>query len=392
MNSKYIDLDKYNIKFKQLISGPAPVGRILNYLVMTGKKELKHKNGNRDLNLSDNIASAWCSEFMVGLGLVYYEDDGSNNIFPLILTENGKILFDLIKNFPKFDESEDPSECKRVLKTLDKRAYLTFFEIFKSSPVCLNLCKYIENKNANKFLNSTFKDDYYETFKILYDGGNYNRNSRTTTGDNRVPSLIQLCQFFECACFSDDKKFIIFDHQKLCENKAKAKFIDLDKKTINKLESEVCKIEITVSDLVAKYGYDGNVIREVLVRNSSVQRIFKNNLIAKYGCKCAICNIKIEATLNASHIFESGKSNVIQKADCENGLLLCALHDNLFDKHLITFDCETGQLICADEVEEVLADYNLSKDIKLEDRFMTTERKKYLAEHNKAFYDKSKKK
>ena len=34
MKLNYVDLNEYSIAFKQLISGPAPVGRILNYLIL----------------------------------------------------------------------------------------------------------------------------------------------------------------------------------------------------------------------------------------------------------------------------------------------------------------------------------------------------------------------
>ena len=58
----YINLSDYNIGFKQLISGPAPVGRILNYVKLAGEGKLYHKVGHRSTSLSGGeIASAWCS-------------------------------------------------------------------------------------------------------------------------------------------------------------------------------------------------------------------------------------------------------------------------------------------------------------------------------------------
>ena len=56
--AKYILLSTYRIELKNLISGPAPVGRILNYLNLTGNGCLKHKNGYRLTNLINNVASA----------------------------------------------------------------------------------------------------------------------------------------------------------------------------------------------------------------------------------------------------------------------------------------------------------------------------------------------
>jgi predicted restriction endonuclease len=42
--------------------------------------------------------------------------------------------------------------------------------------------------------------------------------------------------------------------------------------------------------------------------------------------------------LRASHIKSWKQSTDAEKLDENNGLLLCAHHDALFDKHLITFD------------------------------------------------------
>jgi predicted restriction endonuclease len=81
---------------------------------------------------------------------------------------------------------------------------------------------------------------------------------------------------------------------------------------------------------------------------------------------------------------------VIEKADCENGLLLCSLHDKLFDRYLISFDFNTGKLIYAEPLKGQLVEYQLSEDLTLEERFMTDERKDYLMKHNMAFYERNK--
>ena len=389
MKVDYINLNEYNVEFKQLISGPAPVGRILNYLVLTGKGVLRHKNGNRDLYLNDNVASAWCSEFMVGLGLIFYVEESGKTIYPLQLTENGNQLFSLIKDYPdKFNDDVDPTQCYNQLHSYSESAYNLFFRIFKSSPICINLCRYIQNASTNSFLKSIFKDDYFECFKILYEGGVYNRAARTTTGANRVPSLLQLCQFFNC--LKETNTHFIFDYEELCKNNERIVFIPIDSKKVSELAKEDTKNERIINDLVSKYGIDGTVAREIVTRNSSVQELFRNNLIAKYGCKCAICEKNLESVLIASHIVPSSESNVIEKVDCENGLLLCALHDKLFDRYLISFDFISGKLIYAELLKGQLAEYQLSEDLILEERFMTDERKEYLMKHNMAFYERNK--
>ena len=388
MSIQYENLNDYGISFKHLISGPAPVGRILNYLILTGKGVLKHKNGNRDLNLFNNIASAWCSEFMVGLGLVYYNED-RNSVYQLYLTDNGKKLYELIKNHsPNFDESPDPTNCRQELITYNKDAFDLFFNIFKSSPVCKNLCKYIANAGKYNFPRDTFKDDYFECFKLLYEGGTYNRLSRTTTAANRVPSLLQLCEFF--SCLQTSETYFIFDYKKLSTYSTEVKFINIDKNIIDAFEKEEKKQEIVIKDLIEKYGIDGTVAQEVVVRNSKVQEIFRNNLIARYGCKCAICNKNIDKVLIASHIVPSSECNVLDKANCENGLLLCAMHDKLFDKYLISFSFDTGLLLYSEALKDKLEEYQLSEGFCLDEKYLTDERKTFLLKHNLEFYERNK--
>lgn len=389
MKKEYVDLNEYNVRFKHLISGPAPVGRILNYLVLAGKGKLKHKNGNRDLSLINDIASAWCSEFMVGLQLVYYVEKKGKTVYPLYLTDKGKELYELIKDYPgSFDVDADPTTCRQELLSFSKDAYDLFFRIFKTSPICKNLVAYIINKGTNEFDKATFMDDYFEEFKVYYEGGTYNRYSRTPTGANRVPSLLQICTFFNCLGKTSNK--YIFSLEELSKDLDKREFVELVPQVVEKIEKEDQNNEALIEELISKYGITGNVAREIITRNSSVQSLFRNNLIVRYGCKCAICNKNIETVLVASHIVPASCSNVVEKADCENGLLLCALHDKLFDRYLISFDANTGKLLYADCLKDKLAEYQLQDGMHLEERFMTQERKEYLLKHNTEFYERNK--
>lgn len=378
----YIKLSDYKIEFKQLISGPAPVGRILNYLKLIGKNILKHKNGNRNLQLQDNIGSAWATEFMCALGLCYYIDDNKSSVFPLYLTKSGRALYELIRDHDDFNENSDPEICKIELMDYSEKAYNLFFEIFKASPVCINLCAYLINHQNNEYPRQTFYDEYFDFFNNYYCGISNTGNHRNA-GFNRVPSVVQLCQFFNCLLKKGNN--IIFNVEKLNTRNSLYIFKPITSDVEVKLQQEAVLHEVMANDLINKYGIDGTVAREIITRNSSVQDLFRNNLIAKYGCKCAICNKEIEDVLVASHIKPASLSNVVEKADCENGLLLCTLHDKLFDRYLISFDFMTGELMYCDELKDNLEEYQLHEGMKLEERYMTTERKKYLLYHNIEF-------
>lgn len=99
------------------------------------------------------------------------------------------------------------------------------------------------------------------------------------------------------------------------------------------------------ADLAEKYGEDGTVFVSGLARNSELQKKFKNNLSVEQEHKCVICGLRTEKLLIGSHIKPSADCNVHEKADTQNGLLLCANHDKLFDRHLISFNPQNGKIV-----------------------------------------------
>lgn len=94
----------------------------------------------------------------------------------------------------------------------------------------------------------------------------------------------------------------------------------------------------SVASLKSKIANLSNTEQEIVTKARVGQGYFRDLLINKYSCKCALCNISTKSMLMASHIKEWALSTDAEKLDENNGLLLCAHHDALFDKHLITFD------------------------------------------------------
>lgn len=94
----------------------------------------------------------------------------------------------------------------------------------------------------------------------------------------------------------------------------------------------------SVATLKAKISSLSSTEQETVTKARVGQGYFRDLLINKYSCKCALCNISTKTMLTASHIKEWADSTDAEKLDENNGLLLCAHHDALFDKHLITFD------------------------------------------------------
>jgi hypothetical protein len=386
--SKFIDLKTFGLEFKHIITGPAPVGRILNYVKLIGEGKLKHKNGSRDLSLNDGIGSAWATEFLVGLGLATYDSSSRYNSAIMYLTSNGKNLYESIKTINiVLDESPDISLCKQQVTKNGDKIISIFEKTFRDSVVFKNLEIYLaDNGYRQYFKNNTFIDNYFETLKIYYEGGTYDRNVRTTAGQNRVPSLIQLCTFFgylsvtgEYGVFDLNPKYYVDENHII---------IDYTKEIDDLKKNEVSE-QIIIDDLVKKYGIDGTVVRELLQRNSRLQEIFKHNLNIEFEGKCAICGKDLLEILIASHIKPSAQSNVFEKIDNNNGLLLCANHDKLFDRYLISFDFNDGKLIFIDYLNEKLEEFQIPKSFSLDSKYLTEKRKDFLLNHNLEFYSKN---
>lgn len=64
-----------------------------------------------------------------------------------------------------------------------------------------------------------------------------------------------------------------------------------------------------------------------------------------------VCGLRNERLLIASHIKSWAMSSSHERLDSRNGLLLCALHDKLFDSGLISFD-DNGEIILSDAIDE----------------------------------------
>lgn len=102
--------------------------------------------------------------------------------------------------------------------------------------------------------------------------------------------------------------------------------------------------------------------------------------------KCNLCNISTTSVLRASHIKEWSESSREERIDANNGLLLCANHDALFDRHQISFDPETGAICISESIEtEQRVALNLPNSFNLT---MTDRMKTYMQVHHKKFIEK----
>lgn len=100
---------------------------------------------------------------------------------------------------------------------------------------------------------------------------------------------------------------------------------------------------------------DNNIEKEekcYLIKMRCNQGLFRNKLLNKYNHKCPLTNMENKQVLIASHIKPWAKcSSKKEKLDQDNGILLSALADKLFDKGLITFS-KNGNIIYSKELSD----------------------------------------
>jgi hypothetical protein len=109
---------------------------------------------------------------------------------------------------------------------------------------------------------------------------------------------------------------------------------------------------------------------------------YRTALLERFQGQCAVSGLRLGAALRASHVLAWSRCETDeQRLDPDNGLLLSADLDALFDRHLITFDRD-GRVRCSPRLDEhrkhqwPLADL-LAKP--------TPEQFVYLELHNKEF-------
>lgn len=385
---KRLDIEKDCLEFKNLLSGPAPVGRILNYVYIAGTDGMYHRNGYRSLDFKGQIGSAWATEFIIGLGIFSLGAEMGDK-FKLLLTKKGQKLFEIIKkgNYVSFDEGSRLNNIENVKRQMDvcsKKLAPAFKQIFVESYPFTILKLFLEENGFTYQDRAVFMDDLFEEVKNLYDEDPtpYNRNARIPTAGNRVPSLLQLCQLFDML---DDSDGTLYFNKKSIEN-SNSEMPEYSEEDLRKAIVEAELIATDAESLAEKYGLDGNVLVELMVRNSALQHIFKYNLLMSQHAKCVMCGLTNKEMLVGSYIKPAAESDASEKADFNNGLLLCCNHDKLFDRYLITFNFLDGQI----EISKTLSDdditiLGLDKDYKLPEELLTPERMQYLTEHNIEF-------
>lgn len=121
---------------------------------------------------------------------------------------------------------------------------------------------------------------------------------------------------------------------------------------------------------------------ERIVKTRVSQGSFRRLLLLERH-QCNLCDITTTSVLRASHIKEWAVSSREERIDSNNGLLLCANHDALFDRHQISFNPNSGDVCISASIDaEQRESLNLSDTFNLS---MTDRMKSYMQEHYQKF-------
>lgn len=122
-----------------------------------------------------------------------------------------------------------------------------------------------------------------------------------------------------------------------------------------------------------------------------LQSFFKDNLINEYEKACPICKANIIPMLIASHIKPFRDcAHIYETVDQNNGILLCKNHDYLFDQGLISFS-EDGFILIHKSIlktENFELIYNIPRDFKLDNKYLSRERRLFLQFHRNNIFKK----
>jgi hypothetical protein len=125
-----------------------------------------------------------------------------------------------------------------------------------------------------------------------------------------------------------------------------------------------------------------DVLTQTLARRG--QGRFREDLFKVWGRACAVTRIDCSTILRASHIKPWSKSNTKERLDPENGLLLSANLDALFDSGLITFEDDGGMRVSDALGKQHRAALGLPKGLC---QTPTLTQQKYLRHHREEVFE-----
>ena len=305
---------------KYLVSGPAPLGRILNYL-----KRIKHNQykssirGPRLIADPENLDD-WTVCFMVGLGLI--EKPKAHPKLKIQLTDNGEKIYRLIKNLQNFTDrlgksKQDMLIIKQKVRNNHPHLYQSLKEVFLASDSLKNLAIFFKNNSVRCINKQEFYGKYGKIFNI------------SGAGFNRLPSIIQIAEFCDILIENGTNiqiydwdyinKFTILKNDEIFKNIIEED-LKIGRSQKQKLNIDEQNFLLDLSDKVLPE--EKKVIVTLVKRNIKLA----GKLKLLYQGKCQICNFTFEKKNGENyseihHIIPLGEKG---SDEIKNIIVLCA--------------------------------------------------------------------
>jgi hypothetical protein len=130
-------------------------------------------------------------------------------------------------------------------------------------------------------------------------------------------------------------------------------------------------------------GPEKETMKEQLIEARRGQGKFREALDTRWKNSCAVTYCKIREGLRASHIKPWKASSNEERLDPENGILLTANLDAMFDQHLISFD-DRGRILISHRIDRTQQRL-LGIPRKLGPLSLSAREREYLRGHRKMF-------
>jgi len=110
--------------------------------------------------------------------------------------------------------------------------------------------------------------------------------------------------------------------------------------------------------------------KQILTRSRGfAQRLFRGNLFRLWNGTCAVTGVQESKVLKAGHIKPWAESDVVEKVDHFNGLLLIPNLDSLFNEGLISFEDDGAVMVSNKFVREDRRRMYITNDLHLKQVF-----------------------
>lgn len=332
-----------------------------NLIKLENNKYILDKLGERLVSLFDedyNLIGTREQYIELTFNMItsWYQNMDNYNIHP------GKILLKLLLE-PSLHGYITSQDVAHIFNNSDNKSDSQYADMVNQ------IIEFRNNRNFYK------KEELKKTYTLLTGFVKWDIFNLDEKNSNSIIKTVFMREDFKNYC----KRYLSTDDNAILS--------DIDFKNLIQSTDDLKK---QIERLASKYGENGRTVVTYESRISQVQNAFRNRLIKQFGQKCLMCDVSNKELLMASHIKRDSECKTIdEKIDNNNGFLLCANHDKLFDRFLISFEGFTGKILISSkltdrEKEICLLDpeYVLPADL------LTSERQLYLILHNSKFYKK----